>query len=107
MGAELDERGRLQTQEHQARLAQLASDTERILSMERKLAEFTLQHSQELERDTEQHAEELRELEDGVREKGWGGRATRLRQSHALSLLCCTNAFIKGINTFCDGEMVT
>lgn len=67
--AELEEKTRLQTREHQDRLAQLASDTERILSLEKELAEFTLQHGRELERATERHTEELRELEDRVRER--------------------------------------
>lgn len=65
--AELKEKTRLQTQEHQDRLTQLASETERILSLEKELAELTLQHGRELERVTEQHTEELRELEDRVR----------------------------------------
>ncbi|XP_053494141.1 pericentrin isoform X2 [Ictalurus furcatus] len=65
--AELEEKTRLQTQEHQARLAQLASDTERILSLERELAELALQHGRELERATEGHTEELRELEDRLK----------------------------------------
>ncbi|XP_053540107.1 pericentrin isoform X5 [Ictalurus punctatus] len=65
--AELEEKTRLQTQEHQVRLAQLASDTERILSLERALAELTLQHGRELERATEGHTEELRELEDRLK----------------------------------------
>lgn len=66
---ELEEKTRLQTQEHQVRLAQLASDTERILSLEKELAELALQHARDLERTTEQHTDELRELEDRVREK--------------------------------------
>ncbi|XP_058258622.1 pericentrin isoform X2 [Hemibagrus wyckioides] len=65
--AELEERSLLQTQEHQARLAQLASDTESILSLEKKLAELALQHGRELERATELHAEELRQLEDRLK----------------------------------------
>lgn len=64
---ELKEKTRLQTQEHQARLSQLASDTERILILEKELAELTLQHGRELERATERHTEELGELEDRVR----------------------------------------
>ncbi|KAI4902380.1 hypothetical protein NFI96_018847, partial [Prochilodus magdalenae] len=67
--AELEERTRAQTQEHQTRLAQLASETERILSLEKQLAQLTLQHSHELERSTEQHAEELRQLEDRLQKK--------------------------------------
>lgn len=74
--AELEEKTRLQTQEHQDRLAQLASDTEHILSLEKELAELALQHGRELERSTERHTEELRELEDRVRES-----TTRLRRS--------------------------
>ncbi|KAK3557026.1 hypothetical protein QTP70_022916, partial [Hemibagrus guttatus] len=65
--AELEERSLLQTQEHQARLAQLALDTESILNLEKKLAELALQHGRELERATEQHAEELRQLEDRLK----------------------------------------
>ncbi|KAF4080235.1 hypothetical protein AMELA_G00168080 [Ameiurus melas] len=67
--AELEEKTRLQTQEHQTRLAQLASDTERILSLERELAELALQHGRELERATEGHTEELGELEDRLKKK--------------------------------------
>ncbi|MCI4375904.1 hypothetical protein PGIGA_G00114810 [Pangasianodon gigas] len=64
---ELEEKTRLQTQEHQARLDQLASDTERILSLEKELADLALQHGRELERSTERHVEELRELEDRLK----------------------------------------
>lgn len=64
--AELEERTRAQTQEHQARLAQLASEAENILSLEKQLSQLTLQHTHELERATEQHTVELRELEDRV-----------------------------------------
>lgn len=67
--AELGEKTRLQTEQHQAQLAQLASDTERILSLEKELAELALQHGRELEKATERHAEELRELEGAVRER--------------------------------------
>ncbi|XP_072539723.1 pericentrin isoform X2 [Salminus brasiliensis] len=65
--AELEERTRVQTQEHQARLAQLASETERILILEKQLAQLTLQHTQELVRAMEQHTQELKELEDRLR----------------------------------------
>ncbi|XP_017559158.2 pericentrin isoform X1 [Pygocentrus nattereri] len=62
--AEVEERTRVQTQEHQTWLAQLASETERILSLEKRLAELTLQHTHELESATERSTDELRELED-------------------------------------------
>lgn len=81
--AELEEKTRLQTKEHQDRLAQLASDTERMLSLEKELAELALQHGRELESATEQHTEELRELEDRVRERG-GERMLPGCDSHVL-----------------------
>ncbi|KAL7890675.1 hypothetical protein AOLI_G00001510 [Acnodon oligacanthus] len=62
--AEVEERTLVQTQEHQARLSQLASETERILSLEKQLAELTLQHTRELESAAECNTNELRELED-------------------------------------------
>ncbi|XP_066518729.1 pericentrin isoform X2 [Hoplias malabaricus] len=62
--AELEKRTRVQTQEHQDRLAVLASETEHILGLEKQLAQLTLQHTQELQRATELHTDELRELED-------------------------------------------
>ncbi|TTH38804.1 Pericentrin [Bagarius yarrelli] len=78
---ELEEKSRLQTQEHQARLAQLASDTESILSLEKKLAALTLQHSRELERATEQHAEELRQLEERLKKNFSEELHTRLAEA--------------------------
>lgn len=92
--AELEEKTRLQTEQHQAQLAQLASDTERILSLEKELAELALQHGRELEKATERHTAELRELEDAV-------SATRLCRSHAS----CTNALVKQSHALSDGEM--
>ncbi|MCJ8730090.1 hypothetical protein PDJAM_G00113640 [Pangasius djambal] len=79
--AELDEKARLQTQEHQARLAQLASDTERILSLEKELADLALQHGQELERSTERHVEELGELEDRLKKNFAEELRTRLAEA--------------------------
>ncbi|XP_053085782.1 pericentrin isoform X3 [Pangasianodon hypophthalmus] len=79
--AELEEKTRLQTQEHQARLAQLASDTERILSLEKELAELALQHGRELERSTERHVEELRELEDRLKKNFAEELRTRLAEA--------------------------
>lgn len=93
--AELEEKSLLQTQEHEARLAQLASDTESILSLEKKLAELALQHGRELERATEQHAEELRQLEDRVRViPGCDSHMLPLCCTNIPSPLCCTNTFI-------------
>ncbi|KAK1798755.1 hypothetical protein P4O66_007039, partial [Electrophorus voltai] len=61
--AQLEERARLQAEEHQARLAQLASEAERILDLENQLAQLTLQHARELERSSELHTEELKDLD--------------------------------------------
>ncbi|XP_026874492.2 LOW QUALITY PROTEIN: pericentrin [Electrophorus electricus] len=61
--AQLEERARLQAEEHQARLAQLASEAERILVLENQLAQLTLQHARELERSSELHTEELKDLD--------------------------------------------
>ncbi|XP_053353815.1 pericentrin isoform X3 [Clarias gariepinus] len=77
---ELEEKTRLQTQEHQVRLAQLASDTERILSLEKELAELALQHARALERTTEQHTDELRELEDRLKKNFAEELRTRLEE---------------------------
>ncbi|XP_060774688.1 pericentrin isoform X2 [Neoarius graeffei] len=79
--AELEEKTRLQTQEHQDRLAQLASDTEHILSLEKELAELALQHGRELERATERHTEELRELEDRLKKNFAEEMRTRLAEA--------------------------
>ncbi|KAI5613710.1 pericentrin [Silurus asotus] len=75
--AEVDEKTRVQTQEHQTRLTQLASDTERILGLEKELAELTLQHGRELERATE----ELRELEHRLKKNFEEELRTRLEQA--------------------------
>ncbi|XP_076871678.1 pericentrin isoform X3 [Brachyhypopomus gauderio] len=61
--AQLEERTRFLDEEHQARLAQLASEAERILGLEKQLAQLTLQHTEELQRSSETHTEELRDLE--------------------------------------------
>lgn len=64
--AEVEERSRIQSQEHQIQLDQLSFEAEHILNLEKQLAELTLQHAQELKRATEQHVVELKELEDQV-----------------------------------------
>ncbi|KAF5895396.1 pericentrin-like isoform X1 [Clarias magur] len=78
---ELEEKTRLQTQEHQVWLAQLASDTERVLSLEKELAELALQHARELENATEQHTDELRELEDRLKKNLEEELCTRLEEA--------------------------
>ncbi|KAL6455980.1 hypothetical protein MHYP_G00358310 [Metynnis hypsauchen] len=79
--AEVEERSRVQTQEHQARLTQLASETERILSLEKQLAELTLQHTHELESTTTRSTDELRELEDRLQKNFAEELHTRLQEA--------------------------
>ncbi|XP_049335113.1 pericentrin isoform X2 [Astyanax mexicanus] len=93
--AELEERTRVQTEEHQARLAQLASETERLLSLEKQLAQLTLQHTQELERATEQHSQELKELEDRLKQNFAKEMALRVEEAHQEERNCVNKELLE------------
>ncbi|XP_041937338.1 pericentrin isoform X2 [Alosa sapidissima] len=65
---ELAERGGAQEQEHQARLAQLQAEAQRLLELEARIAQLTQEHVRELERVATQHQDELRQAEHKLKE---------------------------------------